>query len=114
MEAALFTHEVTQLLRAWSARDHEALDTFKLLVDRESHRVAKHYMIRAEHTLQTTALGYEFYFRLTAFKEMSWEDRAHFFAVCAKHTHHIPTEWFAGSEARSEDEMVPSYGCCER
>lgn len=36
-----------------------------------------------DHTLQTTVLVNEVYLRLVAFTEVSWADRAHFFAVCA-------------------------------
>jgi len=95
MKAALSTQEVTQLLRAWSAGDQKALDKLTLLVNRESRSWTNCYMTRqpTEHTQQTSALVYEIYFRLTAFREVSWEDRARFFAVCAKHTRHIPTEW---------------------
>ena len=78
-------HEVTQLLRVWSAGDQNALDKLTPLVYRELHRSAKRYMARQQpdHTLQTTALVNEVYLRLVAFKEVSWADCAHFFAVCA-------------------------------
>lgn len=51
-------HEVTQLLRAWSAGDQAALDKLTPLVYQELHRAAKRYMGRQQpdHTLQTTAL----------------------------------------------------------
>jgi RNA polymerase sigma factor (TIGR02999 family) len=35
-------------------------------------------------TLQATALVNELYLRLVDFPEISWQDRAHFFAVCSK------------------------------
>jgi RNA polymerase sigma factor (TIGR02999 family) len=88
-------HEVTQLLRAWSAGDQDALDKLTPLVYRELHRAAKRYMARqqSDHTLQTTALVNEVYLRLVAFKEVSWADRAHFFAVCAQLMRRILTDW---------------------
>src|SRR5499427_1226258 len=88
-------HEVTQLLRAWSAGDQEALDKLTPLVYRELHHAAKRYMGRQQpdHTLQTTALVNEVYLRLVAFKEVSWADRAHFFAVCAQLMRRILTDW---------------------
>jgi len=51
-------HEVTELLRAWSAGDRTALDKLTPLVYRELHRAARRYMARQQldHTLQTTAL----------------------------------------------------------
>ena len=36
------------------------------------------------NTLQTTALINEVYLRLVDFPEITWQGRAHFFAVCAK------------------------------
>src|SRR3974377_225979 len=88
-------HEVTQLLRAWSAGNQDALRKLTPLVYRELHRAAKRYMARQQpdHTLQTTALVNEVYLRLVAFKEVSWADRAHFFAVCAKLMRRILSDW---------------------
>lgn len=88
-------HEVTQLLRAWSSGDQDALARLTPLVYRELHHAAKRYMARqrADHTLQTTALVNEVYLRLLAFKEVSWADRAHFFAVCAQLMRRILTDW---------------------
>jgi RNA polymerase sigma-70 factor, ECF subfamily len=88
-------HEVTQLLQAWSAGDEQALEKLTPMVYRELHRVAKHYMAREKrgHTLQTTALINEVYVRLVAFKEVSWQDRAHFLAVCARLMRRILTDW---------------------
>ena len=37
-------HEVTGLLRAWSAGDEEALQKLMPLVYQELHRAARHYM----------------------------------------------------------------------
>jgi len=93
-------HEVTQLLRAWSAGDQGALDKLTPLVYRELHRAAKRYMARqgSDHTLQTTALVNEVYLRLVAFKEVSWADRAHFFAVCAQLMRRILTDWARGQQ----------------
>jgi len=93
-------HEVTQLLRAWSAGDQDALDKLTPLVYRELHRTAQRYMARQQpdHTLQTTALVNEVYLRLVAFKEVSWADRAHFLAVCAQLMRRILTDWARGQQ----------------
>src|SRR5207245_11512292 len=78
-------HEVTGLLRAWSAGDEEALQKLMPLVYQELHRAARHYMAgeRSGHTLQTTALINEVYLRLVDVRQMSWHNRAHFFVICA-------------------------------
>jgi len=78
--------EVTQLLRAWSAGDEQALAKLMPLVYEELHRLARRYMAgeRSGHTLQTSALVNEAYLRLVNTKNVSWQNRAHFFAVSAQ------------------------------
>jgi RNA polymerase sigma factor (TIGR02999 family) len=79
-------HEVTQLLRAWTAGDQDALEKLTPLVYRQLHRVAQRYMAgqRTGHTLQTTALVNEVYLRLVDCSRVNWQDRAHFLAVSAQ------------------------------
>ena len=80
------TAEVTRLLRAWGAGDHEALERLAPLVYDELHRIAGSFM-RREHpgnTLQTTALVNEAYLRLVDATGVRWQDRAHFFAISAR------------------------------
>jgi RNA polymerase sigma factor (TIGR02999 family) len=79
-------HEVSQLLQAWSDGNEEALDKLIPLVYEELHRLARHYMSgeRAGHTLQTTELVNEAYVRLVDWKNVRWQNRAHFFGVAAQ------------------------------
>jgi RNA polymerase sigma-70 factor, ECF subfamily len=79
-------HDITELLLAWNNGDQAALDKIIPLVHRELHRRAKDYMRgeRPGHTLQTTALVNEVYLRLVDVTRMSWQNRIHFFAVCAQ------------------------------
>src|SRR6266404_6339999 len=78
--------EVTQLLRAWSGGEQEALEQLIPLVYHELHRLAHRYMgrERSAHTLQSTALVHEAYERLINLKDVDWKNRAHFFAVSAQ------------------------------
>ena len=80
------THHTTQLLIAWSNGDQAALDELTPLVYKELHRLAKSYMARerADHTLQTSALVNEAFIRLIDWKNVQWQNRAHFFAVSAQ------------------------------
>jgi RNA polymerase sigma-70 factor (ECF subfamily) len=80
------SHEVTQLLRAWTAGDQDALEKLTPLVYEQLHRVAQRYMAgqRPGHTLQTTALVNEVYLRLVDCSRVNWQDRAHFLAVSAQ------------------------------
>ena len=77
--------DITRLLHAWSAGDERALDSLMPLVYDELHRAAHRYMAHEapDNTLQTTALVNEVYLRLTGAHTVSFNDRAHFFAVCA-------------------------------
>jgi RNA polymerase sigma-70 factor (ECF subfamily) len=87
--------EVTQLLRAWGSGDHRALDELTPLVESELHRLAHKYMARENpgHTLQTTALVNEVYLKLVNIQDMTWQDRAHFFAISARMMRHILTDF---------------------
>ena len=87
-------HEITRLLQAWSSGDEEALDRLTPLVYDRLRRVARHYMAdeRSGHVLQTTALVNEAYLRLFDCRELKWQDRAHFFAVCARLMRRILTD----------------------
>ncbi len=78
--------EVTCLLKAWCAGEKNALDHLMPIVYEELHHAARRYMRRENSgdTLQTTALINEVYLRLVNFPGVSWQNRAHFFAVCAK------------------------------
>jgi RNA polymerase sigma-70 factor (ECF subfamily) len=76
---------VTQLLKAWGDGEQQALDQLISLVYAELHRLAHRYMRRERsgHTLQPTALVHEVYERLVDLKNVSWQNRAHFFGVSA-------------------------------
>lgn len=78
--------DVSNLLRAWTDGDQGALEKLTPIVYDELHRLARYYMAgeRSGHSLQTTALVNEAYIRLTDYKRMRWENRAHFFAVSAQ------------------------------
>ena len=78
--------EVTRLLQAWGSGDQDALQQLIPFVYNELHRLA-HYYMRAEEagqTLQTTALVHEVYLRLVDVKNVDWQNRAHFYGICAR------------------------------
>jgi len=86
---------MTQLLRAWGAGDEHALERLTPLVYSELRKAAKRHMARERvgHTLQTTALINEVYLRLVSLDGVSWQDRAHFFAICARIMRRILTDY---------------------
>ncbi len=89
------SHELTRLLHAWSKGDQSALEKLTPFVYDELHRVAHRYLSRERrgHTLQTTALINEAYARLIDSGEMNWENRTHFFGVCARLMRQILTDY---------------------
>jgi RNA polymerase sigma factor (TIGR02999 family) len=78
--------DVTRLLAAWRDGDDEALGRLLPLIEHELRRRAQQHMRREgpRHTLQTTALVNEAYLRLVRQREVSWQNRAHFFAIASQ------------------------------
>jgi RNA polymerase sigma factor (TIGR02999 family) len=87
----LTANDLTGLLIEWGQGDRAALDRLTPLVYDEIRRIAHRHVQRERegHTLQTTALINEAYVRLAGSKNVSWQNRAHFFAVTAQVMRHI-------------------------
>lgn len=77
---------LTQMLVAWSNGDESALDQLTPLVYQELHRLAHKCLAgeRPGHVLQTSALVNEAYLRLVDWKNVHWQNRAHFFGLAAQ------------------------------
>src|SRR6187549_463386 len=104
------TNELTGLLQAWSSGDQQALEKLAPRVQRELHRIAARYMAgeRPNHPLQSTALINEAYIRLINWKDVRWENRAHFFAVSAQLMRRILVDF-----ARTRDQVKHGDGNVE-
>jgi len=78
--------EVTKLLQAWSKGDQSAFEQLLPLIEAEIHHIAHRYMQHEAHDclLQTTVLINDVYVRLVEGKTVKWQNRAHFFGVCAR------------------------------
>lgn len=78
--------EITKLLRAWSNGDKSALEKLVPLIETEIHKIAHRHMRheRSGGILQTTALIDEAYLRLIDMNSVQWQNRAHFFGICAR------------------------------
>jgi RNA polymerase sigma factor (TIGR02999 family) len=116
------TQGVTQLLKAWSSGDEQALEKLTPLVYEQLHRVARRYMAgqRPEHTLQTTALVNEVYLRLVDCQQVRWQDRAHFFAVSAQLMRRILIDFARSRGYQKRGGAIPHISleeapsvCCE-
>jgi RNA polymerase sigma factor (TIGR02999 family) len=82
--------QITQHLMAWRAGDKQALGLLTPLVYDELRRIAASLFRREAdgHTLQPTALVHEAFPALLA-ADLSWQDRAHFFAAAARILRHV-------------------------
>jgi RNA polymerase sigma factor (TIGR02999 family) len=81
---------VTRLLSAWRSGDSRALERLTPLIYEELRNRARRYMRneRPGHTLQATAVVHEAFVKLVEMN-VSWQDRAHFFAVAARQMRRI-------------------------
>jgi RNA polymerase sigma-70 factor, ECF subfamily len=76
---------ITRLLKEWGGGNKQALDELMPVVYQQLHKLAAINMRseRPDHTLRATALVHEAYLRLVD-ADITFEDRAHFFAVAAR------------------------------
>lgn len=96
---------VSELLAKWRAGDEESLRRLVPVVYNELRRVA-HYQLckeRPDHTLQTTDLVHEAYLCLMKQEPKDFENRAHFFAVCAQLMRQILVQYARRRNAAKRD-----------
>ncbi|MBI1764141.1 MAG: sigma-70 family RNA polymerase sigma factor [Acidobacteria bacterium] len=85
---------LTLLLQRASSGEQAAVDQLLSIVYPELRRMASKRLRleRSDHTLQPTALVNEVYLRLFGALPINWQNRAHFFALAAKHMRFILVE----------------------
>jgi len=83
--------EISLILRDWGEGRRDSANVLLALVYDELRRIARQYLRkeRSDHTLQPTALVHEAYMKLIDISDVSWQDRAHFFAVASNVMRHI-------------------------
>jgi RNA polymerase sigma factor (TIGR02999 family) len=91
---------ITELLQAWNRGDNQALEKLTPLVYQELYRAAKRCVSRGrrDQSLQTTALINELYLRMVDLRRVNWQNRAHFFAICARQMRRILTDLFRSGQ----------------
>ena len=96
------SHEITALLQAWNRGDEQALEKLTPLVYDELYRGAKRCIARSPRgqTLQTCDLINELYLRVIDMNRVSWQNRAHFFAICARQMRWILTDFYRAKQYR--------------
>ncbi len=77
---------ITGLLIAWSHGDEQARDVLVPLVYDQLCALAGGILRseRTNHTLASSALVHEAFLRMVEIDKVGWNDRAHFFALCAR------------------------------
>lgn len=112
MDEAPQRGEITEMLKACSGGNREAMNKLVPFVYQELHRQAHRYLNRerSNHTLQTTALVHEAYLRLIEYNSVDWQNRAHFFGMAANMMRRILVN-YAVSQNRlkrgGSDEILP-------
>lgn len=94
--------EITRLLQAHHRGEREAFDRLVPLVYDRMRRIARGQLARQGrgHTLSTTALVHEAYVQLVAETGVNWQDRSHFYAICARAMRRILVDYARRRHAR--------------
>lgn len=97
--------DVTILLNRINEGDGKAPAELLPLVYGELRKLAHSYLQneRPDHTLQATALVHEAYIRLVDWEKVSWQNRAHFFAVAAQVMRKILVDYAREKRAAKRD-----------
>ena len=85
------TENITLLLNSISENPETTPEKLLELVYEDLRRLATAYMKneRSDHTLQPTALVHEAFIRAVDWKNVTWENKAQFFAVTSQMMRHI-------------------------
>lgn len=86
MYTAFVSDDITHLLRTHHEGDRAAFDRLMPLVYDRLCAIARRQLARGyrDATLDTGALVQEAYFQLIDETGVAWQDRGHFFAICAR------------------------------
>lgn len=79
-------HELTNLLHDWGAGRDQALHELIPRVERELNRIARRCLGQEPATcsVSASALVNEAFLRLVELRRITWQDRTHFLAMCAR------------------------------
>jgi RNA polymerase sigma factor (TIGR02999 family) len=94
--------DVTRLLQRWSGGEKDALGELLPLVYAELRGLARRALSRErpDHTLQPTALVHEAFLRVAPQQGKGWQNREHFFAVCAQVMRQVLVDYARRRRAR--------------
>ena len=94
---------ITEWLTNWREGDREASERLFAVVYPELRRIAARFLQneRGDHTLEPTALVNEMYLRLFGSAPISFQDRAHFFAIAAQTMRRILIDYARATSPKS-------------
>ena len=105
--------EITRLLHAHHQGDREAFDRMVPLVYERMRRIARGQLAggRAGRTLDTSALVHETYLQLVKETGIDWNDRSHFFGICARAMRRILVDYLRqrGAQKRGGADVHVEY-----
>ena len=114
---------ITQLLVRWREGDRAALDQMLPLVRRELDRLARRHLARErkDHTMQPSSLVQEAFLRLLQGDDISWQNRAHFYAVTSQVMRRVLVDYArarnrikrGGSPVRVDIEAAPALSATQ-
>jgi RNA polymerase sigma factor (TIGR02999 family) len=78
--------DITKLLRRWKEGSTDAENQLFCMVMPDLRKLARYFMKRerSDHSLQSSDLVDQVYFKLVAAKDRDWQNRRHFFAIAAR------------------------------
>jgi RNA polymerase sigma factor (TIGR02999 family) len=114
---------ITRLLIRWREGDRTALDQMVPLVRRELDQLARRHLAheRKGHTMQPSSLVQEAFVRLLQGDDISWQNRAHFYAVASQVMRRVLVDYArarsrikrGGSPVRVEMEAPPALSAAQ-
>ena len=93
--------QITRLLGRVSGGDTNAVESLFPIVYNNLRRIAQNQLRpeRADHTLNATALVHEAYLKLVNQERMTWQNRAHFYALAATAMRRILVDYARSRQA---------------
>ena len=96
------SNEITQILGRIDGSDDALVESLLPLIYAPLKRLARNQLRgeRSDHTLNATALVHEAYLKLVDQRSVTWQNRAHFFAVAARAMRRILIDYARGRGAQ--------------
>lgn len=109
------SEDLTHILEEWQSGDSSALDRLLPVVYEQLRQIAERHLRRerGDHTLQPTALVHEAFLKLIG-QRVSWQNRAHFFAVSAEIMRRILVDHARKKQADKRGGSAPTISLDER